>query len=241
MNLLSGDAPDFKATVKKIEHDRAVIKLQAELIKAHNYVIENNKRVLILVEGREFAGKGKAVRIFTDHLNPRNMRMVALQKPTEKEQAQWYFKRYIEHIPEVGEMAFFDRSWYNRALVEPVHGFCTDKEYRNFMKEVNHFERMLSEDGIQIIKLYFSITKNEQHERIEEIKANPLTKWQLTKVDLEAQKLWARYTRYKDDMFKETDTEENPWHIVEANNLDKAILKAMRIILDELPYKHSKD
>ncbi|MCP4121280.1 MAG: polyphosphate kinase 2 [Bacteroidetes bacterium] len=238
--LLSRDKPDYKDAVRKLEYERQVFKLQAELNKAHSWIIENNKRVLILVEGREFAGKGEAIRIFTDHLNPRNMRLVALQKPTERERSQWYFKRYIEHIPETAEMCFFDRSWYNRALVEPVHGFCTDKEYKHFMKEVNHFERMLSEDGIHIIKFYFSVTKKEQYHRIEEIKANPLKKWQLTKVDLEAQELWEKYTSYKKLMFEKTNTEEVPWHRIDANDLKSAILKALRTILEEIPYTKEK-
>jgi len=234
--LLMQDKPDFNAALRLLEHEQELMGLQAELIRVQNWVLDNDKRLLVLVEGREFAGKGEAVRLFTDHLNPQHMRLVALQKPTIKERQQWYFKRYISHLPEPGEMVFFDRSWYNRALVEPVHGFCTQKEYKRFMSEVNHFERMLSEDGMIIIKFYLTISRSEQKRRVDLIRQNPLRSWQLTKVDLEAVDLYDRYTEYKEALFDKTNTAENPWHRIDANKLDKAILKAMRIILKEVPY-----
>lgn len=235
--LLKSEKPNFKAVAKEIEFQKKVVKLQAELIKMQEWIIKKEERVLILVEGREFAGKGAAVRMFSDHLIPQNVRMVALEKPTKKERGQWYFKRYIAHLPEPGQIAFYDRSWYNRAMVEPVNGFCTKKEYKHFMNEVNHFERMLSEDGIHIIKLFFTISKEEQHRRIEEVKSNPLKSWQLTEVDLAAVNLYDKYSEYKKAMYDNTNDVGIPWHDLDADNLEKAILKAFKVILESIPYK----
>ena len=168
--LLMAKNPDFKGVAGQLLYERKLVKLQAELIKAQNWVVENEERVIVIVEGREFAGKGDAIRAFTDHLNPRSMRVVALQKPTAREKGQWYFKRYIQQLPERGEIAFFDRSWYNRAIVEPVNGFCTQDEYERFMNEVNHFEEMLIGDGIRLMKFYLSISKEEQKKRIQAVR-----------------------------------------------------------------------
>jgi len=204
--LLQGEQPNFKETIKQLRYEKALVDLQIKMINVQNWVVENDKRVLVVVEGREFSGKGGAIHVFTEHLNPRSIRTVALKTPGPIEMGQWYFKRYIEQLPERGEMVFFDRSWYNRALVEPVNGFCSQKEYTRFMNEVNHFEHMLSEDGIVIIKIYFSISKKEQERRIELVQQNPLRRWELSPVDLRAIELWDDYTKYEKKMFKVTNT-----------------------------------
>lgn len=234
--LLRSEKMDFENTLKQLKYEKELTTLQVELIKVQNWVVENNRQVLILVEGREFAGKKSLIRAFTEHLNPRSMRMVALSKPTPAQRGQWYFKRYTEQIPERGEIVFFDRSWYNRAMVEPVNGFCTHEEYLRFMKEVNHFERMLSEDGIIIIKIYLSISKEVQQRRIENVRRNPLRRWELTAVDLRAIELWDVYTKYKEEMFRVTDTEQNPWHIIRQDDKRDACMDGFEVVLNLLPH-----
>lgn len=235
--LLMKEKPDFHDVAGQMAYEEELIRLQAELIKAQNWVVEEQERVVVIVEGREFAGKGDCIRAFTDHLNPRSMRLVALQKPTAKQRGQWYFKRYIEQLPERGEMAFFDRSWYNRAIVEPVNGFCTPDEYERFMNEVNHFENMLIGDGIRLIKFYLSISREEQKKRIEAVREDPLRRWELTPVDLNALKLWDEYTHYKKEMFGRTDGKANPWIKIKANDKRETHLQGIRHILKALPYK----
>ena len=234
-HLLLEEKPDFVQVVDLLNYKAKLEQLQAKLIKVQNWVQENEKRVLIIFEGREFAGKGSTLNACIERLNPRAYRKVALNKPNEKERGQWYFKRYIEQIPEKGEMVFFDRSWYNRAVVEPVNGFCTQKEYKRFMGEVNHFEEMLIEDGIIMLKFYLSITKKEQERRIEEVQANPLLRWQLSKVDLEATKLWDTYTKYTKEMIKITDGPKNPWEMIKANNYHAARLRVITLINKKIP------
>ncbi|MCB9297519.1 MAG: polyphosphate kinase 2 [Lewinellaceae bacterium] len=235
--LLMSSKPNFREVADQLIYEKQLIKLQAELIKAQNWVVEQEERVIVIVEGREFAGKGHAVRAFTDHLNPRSMRVVALQKPTPKERGQWYFKRYVQQLPERGEIAFFDRSWYNRAIVEPVNGFCTPDEYNRFMNEVNHFEEMLIGDGIRLLKFYLSISRDEQKRRIEAVRKNALRRWELTPVDLAALKLWDEYTRYKKAMFQRTNGKINPWIKIKADDMRQAHLTGIRRILKALPYK----
>ena len=235
--LLMAAKPNFRDVAEQMAYEQKLVKLQAELIKAQNWVVEQEERVVVIVEGREFAGKGDAVRAFTDHLNPRSMRLVALQKPPDKERGQWYFKRYIQQLPERGEIAFFDRSWYNRAIVEPVNGFCTPEEYERFMNEVNHFENMLIGDGIRLIKFYLSISKEEQKRRIEAVRKDALRRWELTPVDLAALNYWDEYTYYKKEMFKKTSGKDNPWIKIKANDKRQAHLEGIRRILKELPYK----
>lgn len=210
---------------------------QEELIKLQNWVIENNKKVVILFEGRDAAGKGGAIRRITEYINPRHFRVVALNIPTDDEREQWFFQRYINQLPKPGEIVFFDRSWYNRAVVEPVNGFCTKKEYEVFMSQVNEFERMLIQSDTYLIKLYFSITKNEQAKRFREIKADPLKRWKMSPVDEKAQALWEEYTEYKKKMFEETNKEIAPWLIVDANKKTNARLTAISHILDIIPYQ----
>jgi len=212
-------------------------KKQEELIKLQNWAIQHNKKIVVIFEGRDAAGKGGAIRRITEYINPRQYRIVALNVPTQDEKLQWFFQRYINQLPKPGEIVFFDRSWYNRAVVEPVNGFCTPKEYNTFMSQVNEFEKMLIESDTYLIKLYFSITKEEQKKRFEEIKDSPLKRWKITPVDLKAQELWDEYTAYKDKMFNNTNDDLTPWKIINANDKYDARLKAVTHILDQIPYK----
>lgn len=225
--------------LRYVQYERKLEELQVELIKLQHWVIENKKRVCILFEGRDAAGKGGAIRRITHHLNPRFYNVVALPKPTDEERGQWYFQRYINKLPNPGEIVFFDRSWYNRAVVEPVNGFCTQEEYQRFMSEVNHFEKMITNDGIILIKFYVSITKKEQQRRFDEIKRNPLKRWKMSPVDERAQELWDVYTEYKEKMFDHTHTEGNPWIVLEADRKTQARIKAIEHVLDTVPYKES--
>jgi polyphosphate kinase 2 len=211
--------------------------LQAELIKVQNWVIENGKKVIILFEGRDAAGKGGAIRRITAHINPRHYRIVALPKPSSEEEGQWYFQRYVNKLPKKGEIVFFDRSWYNRAIVEPVNGFCTETQYQTFMGQVNEFERMIQESDALLIKLYFSITKEEQERRFNDIRSSPLKKWKMTPVDEKAQELWDVYTTYKQKMFDVTNLESSPWKIIEADRKTEARIEALEYILSRIPYK----
>jgi len=213
---------------------------QEELIKLQNWVIDRQEKVVVVFEGRDAAGKGGAIRRITEYINPRHYRIVALNIPSEDERNQWFFQRYINHLPKPGEIVFFDRSWYNRAVVEPVNGFCTAAEYERFMSQVNDFERMLVESNIYYIKFYFSISKEEQASRFAEIKSNPLKRWKITPVDEKAQELWDEYTRYKKRMHKATHTPIAPWIIIEANKKTEARIKAISHILN-LVVPYTKD
>jgi len=211
--------------------------LQVELVRLQRWVQETNARVAILFEGRDAAGKGGTIRRFTEHLNPRSVRVVALPKPTDEERGQWYFQRYALELPNQGEIVFWDRSWYNRAVVEPVNGFCTKAQYQQFMQQVSEYENMLHEDGIIIIKFWFSISKDEQQRRFQSRKVNPLKQWKLSPIDAQAQNLWDKYTEYKEEMFSKTHTSYCPWIIVKANDKRKARLESIRYVLNLLPYK----
>jgi polyphosphate kinase 2 len=235
--LLSNEKPDFRDAVDQIHYEKELVKLQTELIKLQNWIVDKNKRLILVFEGREFAGKGGTIRAFTEHLNPRSVRLVALPKPTKKESGQWYFQRYVVRLPEPGEIIFFDRSWYNRAMVEPANGFCTKKEYNRFMNEVVPFERMLANDGILIIKFYLSINKSVQKNRIEAVRKNPLRRWELTEVDENAVELWDDYTHYKDEMFKRTHTKQVPWTIIDSNDKRAAHLNAIKHVISTVSYK----
>lgn len=233
--LLEENMTPMKA-VKIMNYETKLKKLQVELRKLQEWVERKEEKVVILFEGRDAAGKGGAIRRITQHLNPREFKVVALPKPTEEEQGEWYFQRYINNLPRKGKIVFFDRSWYNRAVVEPVNGFCTQEEYNIFMNQVNDFERMLIESGTRVIKFYFSISKNEQIKRFEDIKSSPLKKWKFSKVDQNAIKLWDSYTEYKNKMFEKTNTEISPWIIIKANRKSQARIEAMQKVLDLLPY-----
>lgn len=232
--LLRADKLDFKETIKQLTYEEALTEMQIQMIEIQKRVVAQKERIIILVEGREFAGKGGAIHVFTEHLNPRTIRKIALPKPNEIERSQWYFKRYVEQLPVPGEMVFFDRSWYNRAMVEPVNDFCTLEEYERFISEVNNFEQMISGAGVQIIKLFLSISKKEQEKRIELIRNNPLRSWELSAVDKSAVRLWDKYSAYEKKMFKKTNTKANPWFIFRSNDKRIARLQSFKKILEIL-------
>ena len=223
--------------VRYVKYEARLKSLQEELIKLQNWVTENEEKVVVIFEGRDAAGKGGAIRRITQHLNPREFRVVALPKPTEEEIGQWYFQRYINQLPRKGRIVFFDRSWYNRAVVEPVNDFCTQEEYSIFMDQVNDFERMIVTSGTRLIKFYFSISKDEQEKRFEEIKSTPTKKWKYSAVDQRALELWDDYTKYKDRMFSETNTEIVPWIIIKANRKTVARIETIEHLLRIIPYK----
>ena len=220
-----------------IENDPEYILLQTEMVRMQNWLIETSNRMIIVCEGRDSAGKGGAIMRFIRFINPRHYRVVALNKPTDEERGQWYFQRYINHFPSPGEIVFFDRSWYNRAVVEPVMGFCTQEQYDIFIKQVVQFENMLIEDGMIIFKLWFSIDKDEQNVRLEERRTNPLISWKLSTVDMQAQLKWDHYTKYKELMFQNTGTPTSPWIVVKGNVKHLARKEAMRYVLSNTDYE----
>ena len=234
--LLSKEPFNIVKALRYLDYQKKLKKLQTELIRLQTWAINNNERVIVVFQGRDAAGKGGAIRRVTERINPRHMRIVALPKPSEDEQSQWYFQRYVEQFPKAGEMVFFDRSWYNRAVVEPVNGFCTPEEYEIFMNQVNDFERMILESGIHLVKIYMSISKKEQAQRFEDIKNDPLKQWKMTKLDEKAQVLWDQYTGYKNAMFAKTNTKISPWKIIRANRKTEARANVINHILDSIPY-----
>ena len=237
--LLLKEPINVERALRYIDYERKLKKLQTEVIKLQTWAIENNERIVVLFEGRDAAGKGGAIRRITERINPRHIRIVALRKPSKDEQTQWYFQRYIEQLPKAGEMVFFNRSWYNRAVVEPVNGFCTQEQYDIFMSQVNDFERMILASGIYLVKIYMSISKREQAKRFEEIKNDPLKQWKMSPVDERAQELWDEYTQYKNAMFEKTNTEKSPWKVIKANRKTEARVNAMNHILKSIPYDKS--
>jgi len=224
-----------------LAYEKQLRALQIELVKLQQWVLKENKRVAIIFEGRDAAGKGGSIRRFMEHLNPRSSRLVALNKPTNVEKGQWYFQRYIKELPNPGEIVFFDRSWYNRAVVEPVMGFCSDKEYNDFLVQVPEFEHMLYEDGLIIIKFWLSISKEEQLKRFNARNDNPLKRWKFSPVDKKGQELWDTYTYYKDEMYSKTHTTYCPWMIIKTNHKKTARLEAMRYVLSKFDYDGKKE
>jgi polyphosphate kinase 2 len=222
--------------LKTIEYEEQLLRLQTELVKLQRWVIENNRKLAIIFEGRDAAGKGGAIRRFISHLNPRGMRVVALAKPTPIEKGQWYFRRYIKELPNTGEIVFFDRSWYNRAVVEPAMKFCTKKEYQKFLLQAPEFEHMIYEDGVDLIKFWFSISKDEQMVRFESRENNKLKQWKLSPVDKKAQKMWDEFSNYKEEMFIKTHTSYSPWIIVQADDKKVARLESIRYVLSRMDY-----
>ncbi len=211
-------------------------RLQVELLKAQRWVMETGSRVVVLFEGRDAAGKGGSITRFMEHLNPRGARVVALDKPTERERSQWYFQRYVAHLPSAGEIVLFDRSWYNRAGVERVMGFCTEEEYREFLRQCPQFERMLIGSGILLIKFWFSVSQEEQARRIGMRRGDPLKQWKVSPVDLASAGKWDEYTRAKEDMFLCTHIPDAPWLVVRANDKKRARLASMEAFLARIPY-----
>ncbi|MDO6675971.1 polyphosphate kinase 2 [Tenacibaculum sp. 1B UA] len=220
----------------KLNYEEELRKLQIELVKLQQWIAKNNKRVAVIFEGRDAAGKGGSIRRFMEHMNPRSTRLVALNKPTEVEKGQWYFQRYIKELPNPGEIVFFDRSWYNRAVVEPVMGFCTDDQYKNFLVQVPEFEHMLYEDGVVVIKFWLSISKEEQLRRFNSRNNNPLKRWKFSPVDKRGQELWDTYSYYKNEMFSKTHTAYSPWIVVKTNNKKEARVECMRHVLSQFDY-----
>ncbi|MGY6650158.1 polyphosphate kinase 2 [Wenyingzhuangia sp. IMCC45574] len=227
---------DVSDILNKIKYEKELKLLQIELVKLQQWIKKNNKRVAVIFEGRDAAGKGGAIRRFMEHLNPRSSRLVALNKPTDIERGQWYFMRYIKELPNPGEIVFFDRSWYNRAVVEPVMGFCSDIQYKEFMAQAPEFEHMLYEDGLVIIKFWLSISKDEQLVRFDSRQENPLKRWKFSPVDKKGQELWDRYTHFKDQMFSKTHTTYSPWVIVKTNDKQEARLESIRYVLSQFDY-----
>ncbi|WP_109852964.1 polyphosphate kinase 2 [Aquimarina sp. AU58] len=227
---------NIKKILQKLRYEEELRSLQGELVNLQQWIAKKKLRVAVIFEGRDAAGKGGSIKRFTEHLNPRSMRIVALSKPTEVEKGQWYFRRYIKELPNPGEIVFFDRSWYNRAVVEPVMGFCSNKQYKNFMVQVPEFEHMLYEDGIIVIKFWFSISKEEQKKRFDARLQNPLKVWKFSPVDMKGQQLWNKYTKYKEQMFSKTHTTFSPWVIVKTNSKKTARLESMRYVLSRFDY-----
>jgi polyphosphate kinase len=222
---------------KGCNYDRELRKLQVELVKLLEWIKYEKLRVVVLFEGRDAAGKGGAIKRITESLNPRFCRVVALGMPTEREKTQWYFQRYVTHLPAAGEMVLFDRSWYNRAGVEHVMGFCTEKEYTEFMQSCPEYERMLTRSGIILIKYWFSVSDEEQERRFKDRIDKPTKRWKISPMDLESRRHWADYSRAKDEMFAITDTKQNPWWVVNAEDKKCARLNVIRHLLSMIPYK----
>ncbi len=239
--ILADKSEKFTKILNTIEYEEELKKLQMELVKLQQWVAKNNKRVAVIFEGRDAAGKGGAIRRFMEHLSPRSSRLVALNKPTEIEKGQWYFMRYIKELPDPGEIVFYDRSWYNRAVVEPVMGFCNEQEYDEFMSQVPEFEHMLYEDGLIIIKFWLSISKEEQQKRFNSRMQNPLKRWKFSPVDQKGQELWDRYTYYKEQMYSKTHTSYSPWVIVKTNNKETARLECIRYVLSKFNYEGKEE
>ncbi|TXH70908.1 MAG: polyphosphate kinase 2 [Lysobacteraceae bacterium] len=226
----------YRSRMRRKEYEAEKQKLQIELLKVQSWVKETGQRIVILFEGRDAAGKGGAIKRFTEHLNPRGARVVALEKPNDQERGQWYFQRYIEHLPTSGEIVFFDRSWYNRAGVERVMGFCTPAEYLEFLRETPEFERMLVRSGIRLYKFWFSVSREEQLRRFKSRRNDPLKHWKLSPIDLQSLDKWSDYTEAKSAMFFHTDTADAPWVVIKSDDKKRARLNCMRHFLDSLPY-----
>ncbi|WP_374284834.1 polyphosphate kinase 2 [Novosphingobium sp.] len=227
----------YKFKMLRKDYEREKFILQTELLKLQQWAKDTGQRVVILFEGRDAAGKGGAIKRFMEHLNPRGARVVALEKPSEVERGQWYFQRYVEHLPTKGEIVLFDRSWYNRAGVERVMGFCSDDEYKEFLRQAPEFERNLVRSGIHLIKFWFSVSQAEQRRRFKERKVHPLKQWKLSPVDLASLDKWDDYTRAKEAMFFATDTADSPWTVIKSDDKKRARINAMRYVLHSLPYQ----
>lgn len=227
---------EIAEVLDKFYYEEELSKLQAELVEFQRYIQSEGKKVAIIFEGRDASGKGGTIKRFTEHLNPRAMRLVALNKPTDVERSQWYFSRYIKELPNAGEIVFFDRSWYNRAVVEPVMGFCTPEQYDSFMVQVPEFEHMLYESGTILIKFWFSVSKEQQLFRFNRRLQNPLKIWKYSPVDEKGQELWDEFTYYKEQMFTRTHNSFSPWVIVKSDDKKMARLEAIRYVLSQFNY-----
>ena len=227
-----------KKAVTKRDNEKQLKPYQAELIKLQQHLEEHNKKMIILFEGRDAAGKGGTIRRVTRYMNEKRYRVVALGKPTEEQRTQWFYQKYIQHFPSAGEMVLFDRSWYNRAMVESVFEFCTQKEYEDFMKGVKGFEKDLVRQGTILIKLYFSVTKDEQASRFERRKTDPLRQWKLSEIDVQAQERWDDFTNTKYKMLKQTHSHTAPWTVIRSNDKHMARLEVLKVILNSVDYEN---
>ncbi len=234
-NWQEGGYP-YKNLLSRKSYERQKYRLQVELLKLQAWVKETGQRVVVIFEGRDAAGKGGTIKRFMEHLNPRGARVVALEKPTNEERGQWYFQRYFEHLPTAGEIVLFDRSWYNRAGVERVMGFCTEPEYQEFMRQAPEFERMLVRQGIHLFKFWFSVSRREQRRRFKEREVHPLKQWKLSPIDKASLDKWDDYTAAKEAMFFHTDTTDAPWIVIKSDCKKRARLSAMRYLLHRLGY-----
>ncbi|NIW24433.1 MAG: polyphosphate kinase 2 [Gammaproteobacteria bacterium] len=237
LELLGNKRIDIDKALDELHYEQELERLQTELVQMHRSIQREGRRVAIIFEGRDAAGKSSTIRRFTQHLNPRTARVVALPKPTEVQRGQWFFQRYVEQLPGPGEIVFFDRSWYNRAVVEPVMGFCTNEQYEIFMRQVPEFEHMLFEDDLELIKIWFAISPQTQAERFAARRTNPLKQWKLSTLDGEAQNRWDRYTHYIDEMFRLTHKDYSPWLIVNADRRKPARLETIRHVLHTVDYE----
>lgn len=226
----------YKTKMRRSEYEAQKHALQVELLKLQHWVQEEGKRLVLLFEGRDAAGKGGTIKRFMEHLNPRSARTVALTKPTETEQGQWYFQRYVTQLPTRGEIVFFDRSWYNRAVVEPVMGFCTQSQHHAFLRQVPMLENMLIDDGIHLMKFWFSVSREEQFRRFKARETDSLKQWKLSPVDTKGLAMWDEYTEAKKAMFMATDTMFSPWIVIKSDDKKRARLSCMRYVLNQLPY-----
>ncbi len=226
----------YRVRLRRKEYEAEKKRLQIELLKVQSWVKESGQRIVMLFEGRDAAGKGGTIKRFTEHLNPRGARVVALEKPSERERGQWYFQRYIEHLPTYGEIVLFDRSWYNRAGVERVMGFCTPAEYLEFLREAPEFERMLVRRGVRLYKFWFSVSREEQLRRFNSRRNDPLKHWKLSPIDVQSLGKWDDYTDAKEAMFFHTDTADSPWLVIKSDDKKRARLNCMRHVLSTLPY-----
>jgi len=224
--------------LSKKAYEKELLRLQAELVSMQEWVVQTGSRLVVIMEGRDAAGKGSAIKRITQYLNPRTCHIEALPKPTEREQGQWYFQRYVEKLPSAGEIVIFDRSWYNRAGVERVMGFCTSQEYRRFLHQAPIFERLLVEDGIMLRKYWFSVSDEEQYRRFESRRQDPLRQWKLSPMDLESITKWEEYSRAKDEMFLHTDIPSAPWYTVESEDKKRSRINVISHLLSTVPYEH---
>lgn len=225
-----------KEALRTYAESLALEPYQAELIKLQQHIERHNKKMIILFEGRDAAGKGSVIGSVSRYMNPKHYRIVALGRPTEEERTQWYFQRYIKHFPHGGEVVLFDRSWYNRAMVEPVFGFCSDEEHELFMKHVIPFEESLVDHGVIFVKLYFSVSKEKQAIRFEQRRLDPLRQWKLSEIDLQAQSMWSQFTKTKYKMLRDTNHAKAPWHVLRSSDKHKARLETMKLILSKIDY-----
>ncbi|HEV8123557.1 MAG TPA: polyphosphate kinase 2 [Gemmatimonadales bacterium] len=232
-----GDPQPVTEKLKREVYEEKLAELHFELVKMQYWIKETGQKLVLIFEGRDAAGKGGAIKCVTEPLNPRGSRIVALGTPTEKERSQWYFQRYVTHLPAAGEIVLFDRSWYNRAGVERVMGFCSDEEYDEFMRSCPEFERMLVRSGIILLKYWFSVSDAEQEKRFKDRAGDPARRWKLSPMDLESMPKWVEYSRAKDEMFRHTDIKQAPWWTVEADNKRRARLNCIAHILSSVPYQ----